>query len=131
MNVLLIKDGRVENCISADSVERALMFYPDHICMEQVDGVGPSYTYADGVFTPPPPPVVEVQPITKLAFLRRFPTAKRIAIRASTDPIIVDAMALLDLAQDVIVNDPDTVMLVGYLQQQGFLTAEEAQGVLA
>lgn len=73
------------------------------------------------------------EPLTKLAFLRRIPAEKRIAIRAAAkaDPILEDAMGLLDLAEDVSVTDPDTVQLVGYLQAQGFLTADEASGVLA
>lgn len=92
------------------------------------DGVWNPTTYA---FDPAPP-----QPkasITKLAFLRRIPSVKRIAIReaAKTDPILDDAMGLLDLAEDVNTDDTDTVQLVGYLQMQGHLTAEEAAVVLA
>ena len=35
MDVILVRGGIVENVISADSVERAEMFYPDHIAMER------------------------------------------------------------------------------------------------
>jgi hypothetical protein len=132
MNVLLIKNGVVENCISADSVARAKQFYPDHTCVERVGSEGPGYIYNGTTFAAPAPVVQPKQPITKLEFLRRFPTMKRIAIReaSKTDAILGDAMALLDLAQDISVEDSDTVMLVGYCVQQGFLTQAEAGVIL-
>lgn len=72
-------------------------------------------------------------PITKLTFLRRIPQGKRLQIReaAKTDQILADAMNLLDLAEDVSTEDTDTVQLVGYLQTNGYLTADEAAAVLA
>jgi hypothetical protein len=71
-------------------------------------------------------------PITKLAFLRRFTSAQRIAITAAraTDPVIGDAMNLLDLADDVSTIDPETIQLVGYLQSQGLLDAASAAAIL-
>lgn len=39
MDVLLILDGKVENCICADSVERAQQFYPQHICIERTEAL--------------------------------------------------------------------------------------------
>lgn len=39
MDVLLVKDGVVENCICADSVQRAEQFYPDHICIERTEAL--------------------------------------------------------------------------------------------
>ena len=40
MDVLLIKNGVVENCICADSVARAQQFYPDHMCIERTPELG-------------------------------------------------------------------------------------------
>lgn len=135
MDVLLILDGKVENCICADSVERAQQFYPDHLCIERLEGqgVGPGWGYVGGAFVAPPPPApAPKQPITRLAFLRRFPAEARIAIRAAatTDPVLADAMSLLDLAEDVLTDDPDTLRLIGYCQQQGLLTAAQAAVIL-
>jgi len=48
MDVLLIRDGVVENCICADSVARAQEFYPDHICIERDEALqafGPGDLY--------------------------------------------------------------------------------------
>lgn len=48
MDVFLILDGKVVNCICADSVARAQQFYPNYICIERTEalrewGVGDLY----------------------------------------------------------------------------------------
>jgi len=132
MDVFLIKDGKVENCICADSVARALQFFPDYICIERTEeyrGFGPGDLY-DGVNFSKAPYVHIFSPVTRLEFLRRFTPEQRIAIRASTDPVIIDGRELLDLAQDVLANDPDTVRYVRYLEQTGFISAEDANRIL-
>lgn len=51
MDVLLILNGVVANCICADSVSHAQAFYPDHICIERTEALrewGPGDLY-DGV----------------------------------------------------------------------------------
>lgn len=57
MDVFLIANGVAENCICADSVERAQQFYPDHICIERTPELaqfGPGDLY-DGInFSHPP-----------------------------------------------------------------------------
>lgn len=77
-----------------------------------------------------PVPAIQ-QSLTQLAFLRRFTTSERIAIRASTDPVIQDFFHLLSLAQDIVVTDSDTQMGVGYLAQQGFIAPERVAEILA
>lgn len=84
------------------------------------DDIEPGDIYAAGAFVKAQRPA---QPITKLQFLRRFTAEERIAIRASSDPIIVDFMALLDLAEEVRVDDPDTTAAVAYLTAMGLLAA--------
>ena len=132
MDVFLIKDGKVDNCICADSVARAQQFYPDHICIERTDalrGLGPGDLY-DGTNFSKAPYVRVIVPVTRLEFLRRFTPEQRIAIRASTDPLIIDGRELLDMASDVSADDPDTILYVRYLQQQGFISAEDADRIL-
>ncbi len=132
MDVFLIKDGKVENCICADSVERAERFFPDHICLERTDALrqyGPGDLY-DGTNFSKAPYVHVVVPVTRLEFLRRFTAEQRIAIRASTDPMIIDGRELLDMATDVSADDPDTILYVRYLEQQGFISAEDADRIL-
>jgi len=132
MDVFLIKDGKVDNCICADSVARAQQFYPDHICIERTDDLrayGPGDLY-DGTNFSKAPYVRVIAPVTRLEFLRRFTPEQRIAIRASNDPVIIDAHELLDIATDISVDDPDTIRYVRYLQQQGFISAEDADRIL-
>lgn len=73
-----------------------------------------------------PPP----QPLTQLAFLRRFTAAERIAIRASTDAVVQDFLHLLGLAQDIRVDDADTVAGVNYLEQESLLATGRAAAIL-
>lgn len=138
MYVLLITpaDHIVDNCISADSCERAAQFYPHHLCVErQPDSpAGPGWLYdpATGSLSEPPAPPRQPTVLTRLEFLRRIPTPARIAIRqaAATDAVIADGLGLLDLADQVHTADPDVVMLVGYLVQHHYLTAAQAAAIL-
>ncbi len=132
MDVFLIKDGKVQKCICADSVERAQQFFPDYLCIERTEeyrAFGPGDFY-DGTSFSKAPYVPVIQPVTRLEFLRRFTPEQRIAIRASTDPVIIDGRELLDLAQEVRADDPDTIRYVRYLEQQGFITAADANRFL-
>lgn len=70
-------------------------------------------------------------PLTQLAFLRRFTASERIAIRSSTDPIIVDFLHLVNLAQEILVTDEDTMMGVNYLAQQGLIAPKRVVEILS
>lgn len=67
-----------------------------------------------------------------LDFLRRFTAQERIAARqaAKTDPILEDFWGLLDRATIVRNDDPDVLLGLGYLVQQGLLTAERMKEVM-
>lgn len=135
MDIVLIKDNLVEAVISADTEYQASLAYPLHLCKQSQFGatVGWGYNPVSQEFIRPvPPPEVSHPSITKLEFLRRFPTAKRIGIRiaATSDPVLADALGLLELAQDINTNDIDTQMLVGYCVQQGHLSLEESATIL-
>lgn len=68
---------------------------------------------------------------TKLAFLNRFTSQERVAIRASVDPIVIDFMELMNAASEIDRTNPDTVAGINYLVTVGLLTAQRAQEVLA
>ena len=91
-----------------------------------INELGPEHHYPA-----PPAAIGPPEPITKLAFLRRFTAEERIAIRASVDPVIVDFMALLDLASEVRLDDPDTLVALGYLTCIGLLAPERADTILS
>jgi hypothetical protein len=133
VDVFLILGGVVENCICADSVARAQQFYPDHTCIERTPELaqfGPGDLY-DGVdFSKAPVVVLPPAPVSRLEFLRRFTAQQRIAIRAANDPVIVDGLQLLDLAEDVNLQDPDVGYFVTYCAAQGYITQADADRIL-
>lgn len=70
-------------------------------------------------------------PLSQLEFLRRLTVSERVAIRASADPVVIDFLHLLSLAQDVRLNDPDTIAGVNYLEQAGLLAEGRGWVILA
>lgn len=76
---------------------------------------------------PQPQPILQ---LTQLNFLRRFTSQERITAKASNDPIIEDFMYLLTLAQDIRLDDQDTIAGVNYLEQQGILAEGRAAEIL-
>lgn len=77
-------------------------------------------------FSEPPAPA----PLTPLAFLRRFTAQERITIRACPYPIVQDFLLLIDVAQDIRVDDPDTIAGVHYLAQQGLIASARVAEIL-
>lgn len=69
--------------------------------------------------------------LTKLNFLNRFTITERLAIRASTDPIVNDIMKLLEVAEYVDTTDTNTINGVGYLSAVGLLASNRVPEVLA
>ncbi|MFO0451548.1 MAG: hypothetical protein ACK52I_23305 [Pseudomonadota bacterium] len=142
MDVILIRDGVVQNVISADSVERALMFYPEFTAMERtadISFVGPGYLYDGVTFTAPPPP--EPEPVTdwrvtKLRFQLRFTDAEAIAIDLASQGATVEAAAVrrylklielaewIDLANQLVRNG------IFNLAAAGLLTEERANVII-
>lgn len=71
--------------------------------------------------------------ITKLEYLRRFTTEERVAIRsaAASNPVLDDYLKLMELAQEINLDDQDTVAAVTMLEQAGLIAAGRAAEVLA
>ena len=71
--------------------------------------------------------------ITKLEYLRRFTTDERVAIRAAAvaNPVLDDYLKLMELAQEINLDDTDTVAAVQLLEQSGLIAAGRAAEVLA
>jgi hypothetical protein len=70
--------------------------------------------------------------LSKLEFLRKFTPQERIAIReaSKTDPVIFDAMEMVNLAEFISLTDQDTINMVGYFAQQGLLAPNRIQEIL-
>ena len=71
--------------------------------------------------------------ITKLEYLRRFTTDERVAIRAAAvqNAVLADYLALMELAQEINLDDPDTVSAVQMLEQSGLIAAGRSAEILA
>lgn len=78
-----------------------------------------------------PAPVQRI--ITKLEYLRRFTTDERVSIRAAAavNPVLADYLALMELAQEINLDDADTVAAVQILEQSGLIAHGRAAEVLA
>lgn len=74
--------------------------------------------------------VSDTKTLTKLLFLNRFTMTERVAIRASTDPIVIDILSLLEIAEYVDVNDQNTMQGVGYLAMIGLIANERVAEIL-
>lgn len=68
--------------------------------------------------------------LSQLEFLRRFTSQERIAAKTSADPIVEDFMYLLTLAQNIRLDDPDTIAGVNYLESVGILSEGRTQEIL-
>lgn len=79
------------------------------------------------------PPVQTGTTLTKLAYLRRFTAEERISIRiaAKSNPVLEDYLALLELAEEIRTDDPDTVTAVRMLEAVGLLAVGRADEVLS
>ena len=81
--------------------------------------------------------VVEAAPIprtiTKLEYLRRFTTVERVTIRTASksEPVLEDYLAMLDLAQDINLDDLDTIAALAMLEAVGLLAAGRAAEIVA
>jgi len=75
--------------------------------------------------------VLENPKLTKLEFMSRFTTQERISVQMSTDPILIDAMTLIQMAEFIDVTDQRTMMLVGYMAMTGVITNERVAEILA
>jgi len=71
--------------------------------------------------------------ITKLEYLRRFTTAERVAIRAAAaaNPVLDDYLKLMELAQEINLDDADTIAAVQMMEQSGLIAAGRAAEILA
>lgn len=78
----------------------------------------------------PAPPTAFVW--TRLEYLRRFTPPERIRIRdaAAASPVLADYLQLLDLAEEVRSDDPDTISAVTMLEGAELIAAGRAAEIL-
>jgi hypothetical protein len=69
--------------------------------------------------------------VTKLGFLNRFTMEERINIRSSQNPIVIDIMNLLEVAENISLTDPTTINSIGYLAYVGLIAPTRVAEILA
>jgi len=72
-----------------------------------------------------------IRKITKRAFMQRFTQAERIAIRASSDDIVIDIHEDLKATNHVELDLADTVNALAYLASVAILTSDRPAEILA
>jgi len=121
-----VANWKVEERLTGNVVYAYGADAPDHFDLYPLDTY--NHTLVPDVASPPPERI-----ITKLEYLRRFTSNERIAIRtaALSNAVLNDYMALLELAQEVNLDDPDTVSACQMLEQAGLIGAGRAAEILA
>lgn len=71
--------------------------------------------------------------LTKYQFLGLLTLAERITLRtaAKTDPVLEDALAMMEMAQEIRGDDPLLAQMFGYCVTEEYVTAERAAELLA
>ena len=82
--------------------------------------------------TPEPQPQPAPRILTKLEYLRLFTQQERIAIRTAADqtPELFDYLEMLKLAEDINLDDPDTIGAVTLLELAGLIAPGRASEIL-
>jgi len=68
--------------------------------------------------------------ISTLSFLNRFTVSERIGIRASTNPVVIDFIKLLDAVDVVSLTSADSINGVNYLVSLGLLAPTRPPEIL-
>ncbi len=139
MDVLLIKNGLVENVITADSVSRAQQYYPSYTCVERTAGlqVGPGWTTTDNINFAPPSIANSIDwRITKFAMLNRLQPNEIVAINevrqgGGANGAMMEALwQNLSTATYVDLSAPNTQGMINQLVGSGILTTARANTIL-
>lgn len=71
--------------------------------------------------------------ITKVVYLRRFTADERVGVRtaAKTSAVLEDYLSMMELAEEINLDDPDTIAAVQMLESVGLIATGRAAEVLA
>jgi hypothetical protein len=131
MRIALIQNSIVVNVIVASDTWVAPVGYVAVTLPEgSTVGIGDVYDGFGNFAKALPPPSSPI--MSRLAFMRRFTSEERIAVRqaALQNVVLADAQELLSLAQEVNLEDPDTVNTVQYMVMLSLLTPERGAEIL-
>lgn len=137
MIFLLIKDGLVEHCIAANSIEDVTAYYPDHQILEQVGSASVGWKYSNGVFVAPAGTVGYSTRITRLAFLNRFTDQEAITIDLASIGATPEAAMMrrsqkkIDAASFIDLSDEATIIGVNTLEAIGLISQGRSSQILS
>lgn len=132
MRVSIIKDGKVENVIMAESILSAQNIFPGYICKAAgTEEIGDLYDSQTETFSKGPQPSKKIW--TKYEFMAKFTTSELAAIytRSETDPITLVFIKKLELSGEVQSDNPDVVSGLQYLVNNNVLTQARKNEILA
>lgn len=136
MNIALIKNNKVENIILADLEFASQLGYDEIIDTEGLT-IGIGWTKVNNVWIAPvvvvPEPVIEYETIlTPYVFLKRFTPDERKRIKAETlvNVDVDDLWTMFNKAQEMDLNDTDTIEGVNALEYFTLLATGRAAEIL-
>lgn len=112
-----------QNPFSDDRLENGLV-------QDFVDGDIPDLRYYDWNASTMEFTKNSIRALSKLEFLTKFTMQERINARISDDPIVKDMLSLIDIAEFINLDDPNTIQSLQYLTYKGILTPERANEIL-
>jgi len=129
MNYAKIQNGFVDQVIESDTAPEGWI---------ACDAIGPGWSYADGVFTPPAP-VATVRKLTKLEYMNRFSDSELAAIygAAKVSPAVEVWLKKFEMAtpdadgKAIDLDDPRTIAGLQALEAATLLGAGRATEILA
>ena len=129
----IVTDGVVSNIVIADEPMSIGGLWVDLTDVTPAPGI--HWSYADGVFAPPPAPPAPVPPpniITKIAMITRFTDPEFVGIltAAKTDPEVEGWYARFSAATTINLDDARTVSGVDMLVTKTLLTQARATAIL-
>jgi hypothetical protein len=136
----IINNEQVTNVIEAPDEQFILDNYDNNLVIRGSLPIG--YTYKNGEAYKPiqvsTSQMVQTsayvngirRSVSLRTFMQRFSTSQRIAIRESTDPIIIDMLDILKGHFVVELDDPTTIASVDYLVTAGYITPSDRDFVL-
>lgn len=134
MRYAKIVNSKVENVIVLKDEDLPLM--PSDWVLVKSDTANIGDDYINGVFVAQATPYVEPPKVTSVSpieFKLRFTPQERVAIYASTDPIVKDFVSIIEDSRLTKVNLTlqSTIDAINYLATQGLITEARATEILA
>lgn len=134
MRIILIKDGKVDNLIECESVEKAQeLFGSQHVVREAIanEEIDDLYDVATNTLTKTIKKSAQI--LSKYQFLGRFTTAELAAIyaKADIDPVTKIFIKKLELSEEVQLANPEIAQGLDYLIAQNVLQSARKAQILA